>query len=135
MQYVTEKCVIGRTIKIMSDEQEYTFLERVSLSMKSLMFAKLPGEKKLEFLSTVGQQYCCLLRSMVRNALSLVQSDTFMKFKLCLTEVKAEEEIKPIKDTKPSKRSQIDRPFWCGPKYVDKKHLDAVQRRLENVQK
>lgn len=81
LQNVAEVCVVGRTMKILNDANGGSYLEKISLSIQSIMFSKLPENPKTEFHSRVGTQYCLLRRSMVRTALSLVVKDVYKKFK------------------------------------------------------
>lgn len=136
--HVTEKCVVGKAMKLIFRSKDGTFLEKVSFVLKSMLFAKLPQDKKSEFLTQAGMQYCSLRRSMARTALSHVEQNKFNRFRqqtgndrsgsrsslATLTDVSVKEDLKDFK---------IDRPFWCKLNYVRSEHLEEVQRRLETL--
>ena len=132
LQNVAEVCVVGRTAKLLNEGTVGNYLEKMSLSIQSIMFSKLPENPKTEFHSRVGSQYCLLRRSMVRTALSLVVKDAYRKFK---KEGDGKEVQKNKCVTEKESTSTICRPFWCAPNFVQKKHLDTIQTRLESVQK
>ncbi len=70
--HVTEKCVIGRNAKVVFCDTGETFTEKLAFFIRSILFAKKPNDKKTEFLTSAGQQYCSLRRAMARTALSHV---------------------------------------------------------------
>ncbi len=125
MQYVTEACVTGRIYKIIAEVSECSYLQKISLAVQAIMFAKRPETPKVQYSSKVGFQYCKLRRSMVRTALSLVQEDRYGKF--CSDG--SSSETKHGNDVKSNK--VIVRPFLCTPNFIRKKHLDVIQSKLE----
>lgn len=78
--HVTEKCVIGRACKLLFYGTQGTLVEKTAFLLKSMLFARLPQDKKSEFLTKPGQQYCSLRRSMARTALSHVEKTSSTDF-------------------------------------------------------
>ena len=89
----------------MFDENIGTFIENAAFVVRSILFAKLPKDKKVEFLTEAGQQYCALRRAMARTTLTHVEQDKFKRFKA------PTDNEQPSTSPRGKKDRRIPRPF------------------------
>ena len=136
-----------RMLSMISGKDGDMLLEGCSFAVQTILFSRRPGDRKLQFSSEVGTQYCALRRLMVRSALTSVQQDVFNNFE-CKEVTKGAGEkvgnsqvsdvrnstVKSENSEKYAKKRKIVRPNWCRLNYVHKKHLDVVQNRMEKTQ-
>lgn len=138
-QEVLERSVFGRLSKLIGVESDESYTEKTCLAVQSIMFSKLPDSKKSEFNSKVGKQYCALRRTMVRSALTNAQYDVFNKFKPVCDDVDRDDLKKSIVSSKKQscKREddskKMEKPVWCETDFVQTKHLDYVQKKMETI--
>lgn len=83
LQYAAKRCAVVRTV-IMNDSLfDMMFLDRVALSLHSMMFSKVPKDCRSVFPKKAGSQYCLLRRAIVKTSIVNVSKDTFLRFSDC----------------------------------------------------